>query len=86
MPKPSLVSPAEPSSPAIELRDVHLSLSGAGGLVHILRGIDLRVERGETVGLVGPSGSGKTSLLMVIAGLEQATGGMCTRPGWTSPG
>lgn len=43
--------------------------------MHILRGIDLRVERGETVGLVGPSGSGKTSLLMVIAGLEQATEG-----------
>ncbi len=65
----------ERSSPAIDLRDVHLSLAGAGGLVHILRGIDLRVERGETLGLVGPSGSGKTSLLMVIAGLERATEG-----------
>ena len=49
--------------------------------MHILRGIDLNVERGETVGLVGPSGSGKTSLLMVIAGLEQATQGSVMRPG-----
>lgn len=75
MPKPSLVSPAEHSSAAIDLSDVHLSLSGAGGPVHILRGIDLRVEGGETLGLVGPSGSGKTSLLMVIAGLERASRG-----------
>ena len=30
---------------------------------------------GETVGIVGPSGSGKTSLLMLLAGLERASGG-----------
>ncbi|MBK8209536.1 MAG: ABC transporter ATP-binding protein [Rhodospirillales bacterium] len=73
------LSPAQTSSlhpvPAIEMRGVHLRLGSAGGLVHILRGIDLAVEQGETIGLVGPSGSGKTSLLMVIAGLEEATEG-----------
>jgi putative ABC transport system ATP-binding protein len=61
--------------PAIALEGVHLRLDGAAGPVDILRGIDLRVEPGETVGLVGPSGSGKTSLLMLIAGLERPTGG-----------
>ena len=75
MPAPSLPSTVEIAPPAILLRDVHLRLGGAAGAVHILRGIDLHVERGETVGLVGPSGSGKTSLMMVIAGLEQATEG-----------
>ena len=40
-----------------------------------MRGIDLDIRRGEAIGLVGPSGSGKTSLLMVLAGLERATGG-----------
>lgn len=59
----------------ISLNDVQLSLSGNAGVVDILRGITLGVAKGETVGLVGPSGSGKSSLLMLLGGLEQATGG-----------
>ncbi|MEM9011548.1 MAG: ABC transporter ATP-binding protein [Pseudomonadota bacterium] len=59
----------------ITLRDVHLTLDGNAGPVNILRGITLSVQRGETLGLVGPSGSGKSSLLMIMGGLEQATGG-----------
>ncbi len=35
----------------------------------------LDVAQGETLGLVGPSGSGKSSLLMLMGGLERATGG-----------
>ena len=59
----------------IDLRDVHLTLGSLAGEVNILRGIDLSVGRGETVSVVGPSGSGKTSMLMIVAGLEQATSG-----------
>jgi putative ABC transport system ATP-binding protein len=59
----------------VELADVALSLDGNAGRVDILRGISLTVRKGETLGLVGPSGSGKSSLLMVMGGLEQATGG-----------
>lgn len=41
----------------------------------ILRGLSLQVRRGEAVGVVGPSGSGKSTMMMVAAGLEQATAG-----------
>jgi putative ABC transport system ATP-binding protein len=63
------------SSPVISLRDVELTLMGNAGPVNILRGISLDVRKGETLGLVGPSGSGKSSLLMLMGGLETATGG-----------
>ncbi|HHX88965.1 MAG TPA: ATP-binding cassette domain-containing protein [Paracoccus sp.] len=61
--------------PVLSLKDAALTLQGNAGPVDILRGITLDVERGETLGLVGPSGSGKSSLLMLMGGLERATGG-----------
>ncbi|HBT41932.1 MAG TPA: ABC transporter [Rhodospirillaceae bacterium] len=64
-----------PATPAVRTRDLRLTLESEAGKVNILKGIDLTVGAGETLGIVGPSGSGKTSLLMVLGGLEQATGG-----------
>jgi len=66
------------AQPVISLKDTRLSLMGNAGMVDILRGISLDVAKGETLGLVGPSGSGKSSLLMVMGGLERATGGKVT--------
>ena len=63
------------TDPVLSLRDAQLTLMGNAGPVEILRGITLDVARGETLGLVGPSGSGKSSLLMLMGGLERATGG-----------
>ncbi len=57
------------------MTDAELSLDGNAGRVDILKGISLDVKRGETLGLIGPSGSGKSSLLMLMGGLERATGG-----------
>lgn len=63
------------TAPVLSLRNATLSLDGNAGRVDILHGISLDIQSGETVGLVGPSGSGKSSLLMLMGGLEQATGG-----------
>lgn len=59
----------------LALTDARLTLAGNAGPVEILKGITLTIHKGETVGLVGPSGSGKSSLLMLMGGLERATGG-----------
>ena len=68
-------------APAIALDGVHLSLGRGAARVHILKGIDLHIGRGEAIGLVGPSGSGKSTLLMVMAGLERADSGTITVAG-----
>ena len=74
---PPVSSPVQSPAlaPVLSLTDVTLQLNGNAGRVDILRGISLEVARGETLGLVGPSGSGKSSLLMLMGGLERASGG-----------
>ena len=69
------------NGPAIALKDVHLTLGEGAGKVHILKGIDLDIEAGTSVGLVGPSGSGKSTLLMIMAGLERSDTGSVTVAG-----
>lgn len=65
----------------IKLDNVHLSLTGGGGPVNILRGVNLHAVHGETVSIVGPSGAGKTTLLMAMAGLERVDSGRVTIAG-----
>lgn len=50
---------------AIQLNNVHKRY----GTLHVLRGIDLTVARGETFGLLGPNGAGKSTLTHIILGL-----------------
>ncbi len=69
------------AEPILALNAAQLRLMGNAGPVEILRGITLDVARGETLGLTGPSGSGKSSLLMLMGGLERATGGQVTALG-----
>jgi putative ABC transport system ATP-binding protein len=66
---------ADDRGPVLSLERAELALASNAGRVEILKGVSLSVGRGETVGVVGPSGSGKSSLLMLMGGLERATGG-----------
>ena len=45
------------------------------GDLQVLKGIDLKVKKGEIVSIVGPSGAGKTTLLMIMGTLEKADAG-----------
>ncbi len=63
------------SNDVIFLDSVHLTLGDGASRVHVLKGVDLSVSKGSSVGIVGPSGSGKSTLLMAIAGLEQVDSG-----------
>ena len=70
-----------PNEAMIALGDLRLTYPSAAGGVEVLRGIDLSVDAGETLSIVGPSGSGKSSMLMIVAGLEQASAGRVTIAG-----
>jgi NitT/TauT family transport system ATP-binding protein len=64
-------------TPKISIDNLYVTYPGRkrADLVEALGGVTLTVARGELVCVVGPSGCGKTTLLRVLAGLEQATGG-----------
>ncbi len=76
IPEQNVVASGEMPKKTIDVQNLKLRLQGPAGIVEILKGVDLSIGAGERVSLVGPSGSGKTSLLMVIAGLEQAQEGV----------
>ena len=54
----------------IELENIHVDLKSAFERINVLKGINLKIFKNESVGIIGESGAGKSTLVMCIAGLE----------------
>ena len=59
----------------MNLVNVKKSYGQASSRVEVLKGINLKIQSGETLALVGKSGSGKSTLLSLMAGLDQVDSG-----------
>src|SRR3954469_25934460 len=67
--------PEELAWGALEFSDVFKIFRSGPVETVALRGLDVRVERGELVAVLGPSGCGKSTLLALAAGLDQPSAG-----------
>jgi len=59
----------------IQASNLHRSFHEAGRELHVLRGVDLTIHKGEWLSILGRSGSGKSTLLHLLGGLDRPTSG-----------
>ena len=60
----------------LQIRDLTKSFPGDAAPVRVLRGVSFDLAAGESLSLTGESGSGKSTLLHLVAGLDEADGGL----------
>ncbi|MBC2604481.1 ABC transporter ATP-binding protein [Pelagicoccus albus] len=70
---------------AMECRGLHKYLGEGEMRVHVLKGVDLQLRRGEVSAVVGPSGCGKSTLLYLLGLLDQQDGGQISVGGEDVP-
>lgn len=63
------------SDNVIEIRNIIRNFKLGQEIVHVLKGIDLDIKRGEYVAIMGPSGSGKSTLMNLLGCLDTPTSG-----------
>lgn len=71
----SLLTPEQGHPTIIEAVNVHKDYVTATLHVQALKGVNLRITRGDVVAIMGPSGCGKTTLLNCLSGLDAVTSG-----------
>ncbi|MDY6983633.1 MAG: ATP-binding cassette domain-containing protein, partial [Pseudomonadota bacterium] len=62
-------------STILDISHIDMEFKTPGGTFCALKGVDLKIARGEFVSLIGHSGCGKSTVLNIVAGLYQATRG-----------
>ncbi len=68
-------TPVPDPAPVLRAQDVWRVFETGAERLEILRGVDLKVRRGELVAILGPSGTGKSTLLHVLGALDRPTKG-----------
>src|SRR6202790_5433506 len=63
------------SSSLIHVRGLDKTYARGGEVIHVLKGLNLDIDRGDFVAFMGPSGSGKTTLLNLLGGLDVPSAG-----------
>ncbi|KIX19917.1 macrolide ABC transporter ATP-binding protein [Flavobacterium sp. 316] len=63
------------AQPIIEIKDIKRDFPLGEEIIHVLKGIDLTINKGEYVALMGPSGSGKSTLMNLLGCLDTPTSG-----------
>ena len=57
----------------IEIKDLHKEFVNDEVVTKVLHGVDLKIDKGESIAIMGPSGSGKSTLMHILGFLDTLT-------------